>query len=143
MRIVVPAVRSRRNTSREEWVSAGTRLVADESNAMTRPSALIDGRVLSLSPCIPLVVTLTRSVVLVFPSCTKTSTAPLVSFATRLFAAESKAVHLPLIDGREYRPLMPFPWAPEVLTLTRLVDPEEIEARARDGDATSSEASTV
>ena len=112
---------------------------------MNRPSALIDGRVLSLSPCIPLVVTLTRSVVLVFPSCTKTSTAPLVSFATRLFAAESKAVHLPvpLIDGREYRPLMPFPWAPEVLTLTRLVDPEEIEARARDGDATSSEASTV
>ena len=41
MREVVPACKSRRKISGCEFVSLGTRLVADESNATYRPSALV------------------------------------------------------------------------------------------------------
>jgi hypothetical protein len=75
--------------------SPATRLSASEVNATNRPSALIDGPVLSLLPSVPALVTLTRSVVCVCRSNTNTSKRPLVSPGTRFDSQESKATRRP------------------------------------------------
>jgi hypothetical protein len=83
------------------FVSASTRLSAQDSNATQRPSALIAGFTLTSFPCTPPVLTLTRVVVPVWRSCTNTSSVLLLSSATRLLARDSNATQRPsaLIDG--------------------------------------------
>ena len=94
------------------FVSPGTRLVAIESNATRRPSALIrapnaepprmPGPTLCPFASAPVLSTLTRSVVPVSRSWTNTSGTPLVSAGTRLAAAESNVTSRPssLMSGR-------------------------------------------
>ena len=72
-RSVVPACRSRTNTSKCPVVSPGTRLVAADMKAMKRPSALIAGLKLSPSPWALALETLTRSVLPAWRSRTNTS----------------------------------------------------------------------
>jgi hypothetical protein len=76
-------------------------LLAAESNATQRPSALIAGTwpaPLAWAPSGP---TLTRVVVPVCPSCTKTSFAPFVSPGTSVLAEDPNATQRPsaLIAG--------------------------------------------
>src|SRR6266550_569320 len=70
---VVPAVRSRTNTSRSLFVSPFTRFDAAEEKATTCPSALIDGSELGPFACLPPPLTLTRVVFPVARSFTNTS----------------------------------------------------------------------
>ena len=87
-----PVLRSWTKTSNEQQsLSPATRLRASELNATMRPSAEIAGSSLKPLPCPPVDDTLTRSVVPVFRSRTKMSSAPFVSPATRLLAYETKA----------------------------------------------------
>jgi hypothetical protein len=72
-------------------VSLSTRFVARLEKATSRPSALVAGSNDPPSACPPLELTLTRLVCLVRRSCTKMSTAPFVSPATRFVAALAKA----------------------------------------------------
>ena len=122
-----PVSRSRTNTSVLPFVSAGARLAADESKATKRPSSLNSGLVLMPSPCFPLLLRLTPSVLPLERSRTNTSTAPLVSPATRFAADESNATTTPsaLADGALARPLIPSPCLPLLRTLTRSVKPRE------------------
>jgi hypothetical protein len=118
---VVFALRSRMKTSETPFVSPSTRFVAAEVNATLVPSAEIDEEVLSPLPSTggeppP---TLTRLVVCVVRSRTKTSETPFVSPSTRFDATESKATYRPSaeIEGEK---LPPFDCTPELPTLTRL-----------------------
>lgn len=131
-RVVRRVTRSRRNTSKVWSVSAGTRLAAVESNATNRPSPLTEGRVLSPFPCSPALLRLTRSVRSAARSRTNTSSARLVSPATRFVATESNATTVPfaLTAGRLDRPLIPFD-SPNAPTLIRTV---------RDGGTTEPDA---
>ena len=71
---VHPALpRSPTNTSDAAFVSSDTRLLARDSNATNRPSALIVVCWLRPLLCVPLAPTLTRVVALVWRSCTNTS----------------------------------------------------------------------
>jgi hypothetical protein len=90
-RLVVPFCRSRTKTSCWSFVSPLTRLPATESKVTYRPSPLIDGVVLEALPwsAVPFA-RLTRAVVPVCRSWTKTSEALFVSPLTRFEAAESK-----------------------------------------------------
>lgn len=110
-------------------LSPVTKLVADEANATHWPSALMSGWELGPSACAPPLATLTRVVAVppgssktplpsVSRSWTKTSSALLVSPATRLDAAETNAMWRPLalIDGWRLAPLAS---VPEEDTLTR------------------------
>ena len=96
---VVPATRSRTNTSTKPLVSPATRLDASLEKATYRPSGVMSGARLPPPATVasqpvawpPLLFTLTRSVVPACRSRTKTSLQPLVSPDTRLVASESKA----------------------------------------------------
>jgi soluble P-type ATPase len=93
---VVPACRSRRNTSKAaSSTSPGTKLVASEPNATSRPSALSAAPPLLALACSSSLFTLTRSVVAVWRSRTNTSLVKLVSPAARLSAKEVKATKRP------------------------------------------------
>src|SRR3990172_5450272 len=119
---------SRTKTSATPFKSLATRLVAEEENAMKRPSGVMAGAVLEpLSASAPAVEIETREVSVVQPppapvqvSRTKTSRAPLVSLATRLLARERKATKRPseLMAGSE---LVELPSAPPVEIETRRV----------------------
>src|SRR2546428_83045 len=87
-RLVLPALRSRTNTSLAPFVSPPTRLVAIELKATKRPSAEIEGTTLSPFSCAPWESTLTRLVLPALRSRTNTSLAPFVSLPTRLAADE-------------------------------------------------------
>src|SRR5262245_46711283 len=107
-RVVVPATRSRMNTSGQEpgalktcghvFVSPATRFVDEEKNATNRPSGVICGRLTTSprtagsgelpSPCVPALFTLTRSVVPSTRSRTKMSLRSFVSPATRFVALD-------------------------------------------------------
>jgi hypothetical protein len=67
-------------------------LLARDTNATYRPSALISAAMLSPFPCAPSLATLTRSVTASVRSKTNTSRRPLVSPEIRFVAAESKAL---------------------------------------------------
>src|SRR3989338_3109327 len=119
---------SRTKTSATPFKSLATRLVAEEENAMKRPSGVMAGAVLEpLSASAPAVEIETREVEGVQPppapaqvSRTKTSGAPFVSPATRLLASERKATKRPseLMAGSE---LVELPSAPPVEIETRRV----------------------
>jgi len=119
---VLPVVRSWTKTSFAPLLSFGTRFEEREVNATKRPSPLIEGSRLSEFPSLPELSTLTRSVVPVSRSWTKTSKAPFVSFGTRFEEVELNVTKRPssLMDPME---LPPFPSAPELSTLTRSVVP--------------------
>ena len=103
-------------------MSPGTRLVAVETKATKRPSALMATTPLPPFPWFPVLSTLTRSVVPVCRSWTNTSEVPLVSPGTRLVDLELKATKRPLalIKGLS---LSEFPWFPAPSTLMRSVIP--------------------
>src|SRR5438445_6238564 len=94
-RLVLPALRSRTNTSLAPFVSPPTRLLALDRNATKRPSAEIGAAKLSPLACAPWELTLTRVVLPVLRSRTKTSPTAFVSPPTRLVAVESKATKRP------------------------------------------------
>jgi len=94
-RVVVPASRSRTNTSRARLVSVDlpsmpgfSRLVAADSKATILPSPLMTGRAHSPLACTSLGPTSTRIVSWVWRSVTKQSVTRLVSPSTRLSAAD-------------------------------------------------------
>ena len=117
IRSVVLAVRSRTKISLCPLVSFATKLVALLLKVIYRPSSLIESKLAWLLAWVPLVATLIRSVVLAVRSRTKISREPLVSFATRLLAIDSKATYLPssLIVLKRFKSLA---WVPSVATLT-------------------------
>src|SRR5829696_7579311 len=119
-RSVAPVRRSRTKTSEVLLVSFATRSEARDWKATKRPSDLMEGNPLSRFPCLPELLTLTRSVAPVCRSCTKASMKPLVSLATKFEASDSKATKRPseLIEGWS---LQMSAWTSELLTLTRVV----------------------
>ena len=119
-RSVVSVTRSRTKTSNSSLVSPATRLLASELNATKRPSALMAGKRLCSSPSLPSLATLTRSVVPLSRSWTKTSSSKLMSPATRLLAMDVNATKRP--SALMAAPLLsPFSWVPSLATLTRSV----------------------
>jgi hypothetical protein len=119
---VVPAARKWTNTSSERLVSPGTRFVAREVKATTRPSAERLGQTLYPLACRPRGPRLTRRLVPARTSRTKMSNSPLVSPATRLVEVEQKATTRPSAES-EGRMLNPSLCAPPRPTLTRRVVP--------------------
>src|SRR2546422_10585394 len=77
------------------FVSPATRLFANEGNATKRPSAEIDAAKLSPLACAPWESTLTRLVLPVLRSRTKTSLTPFVSPFTSLAADDPEATKGP------------------------------------------------
>src|SRR5439155_797933 len=112
----------RTKTSTAPFVSPPTRFEANEPKATKRPSAEIDGPPLMSFPSMPAELTLTRVVVPVSRSRTKTSETPFVSPPTRFEASETKATKRPAaeIDGSL---LSLFPSTPAELTLTLVMVP--------------------
>src|SRR5438552_3012338 len=108
------------------FVSSGTRLLALLKNATKLPSAEMAGAKnpakLSSFACVPVEDTLTRFVVPVIRSWTKTSTAPLVSRPTRLVASLENATKRPSAEMAGVK-LVPFASAPAEEMLTRSVVP--------------------
>src|SRR6185295_584313 len=117
----------------------GSRALASESKATSRPSMLSAGAKLSPSPCAPLVDTI-RVVVLATTSWTNTSAqgmppavyflqfVPLVSLGTSELALDQKATNRPsaLIVESEpttVLPLVPVAWAPPLWTLAWWMEP--------------------
>src|SRR5262249_12315055 len=98
-RSVFPVVKSCTKTSSAPLVSPATRLLAFHSKATCCPSAESVKSELSLLPCVPAESTDTRSVFLVFRSCTKMSKVPLVSPGTRLLELDAKATTCPLAES--------------------------------------------
>ncbi len=92
---MVWSTKSRTNTSVLSFVSPGTRLEAPESKATYRPFAEMDGRSLMALPWWPAVDTLTRVVVLVMRSRTKTSPLWFVSPCTRFGMSEANTTRRP------------------------------------------------
>lgn len=125
---VVPAAGTPTNTSATPLVSPTTRLVAVDSKATVSPSGLSDGARLGPLACIPPAPTLTRVVVPPCRSRTNTSVTPLVSFGTRLLAAEANATKRPpkRTDGSV---LGPFGSPPPAATLIRDVVPTPVSRR--------------
>src|SRR5438270_11109411 len=92
---VAPMQVSRRKTSATPLVSPATRLLAEDSKATKRPSALMAAPTLLKLPCVPSPATDTRTVLGVQPagapeqvSRRKTSATSLVSPATKVVASE-------------------------------------------------------
>src|SRR5437773_6002201 len=102
---VKPVPRSWMNTSNAPFVSPGTRLLAKEEKATYLPPALIDAAELDEFPCSPVDETLTRSVVPVWRSRTKMSSAPFVSSGTRLGADDTKEMKRPPMEGLLLEPV--------------------------------------
>src|SRR5438552_10226937 len=120
---VVAVSRSWTNTSATPLVSPGTRLVASLSKATNRPSLERAGQncsMLAAFACAPVESTLTRSVIPVIRSLTKTSKAWFVSPTTKSSASLAKATKRPSAETTGLK-LRPLPCAPEELTLTRCV----------------------
>src|SRR5262249_59820990 len=111
------ATRSWMNTSAGPLVSPATRFEAEDKNATTLPSLLIDGFELAPLACAPKESILTRTVVPARRSCTNTSGTPFVSPGTRFVAFDEKATQRPsaLIDES---PLPAFAPQPAQPTLT-------------------------
>jgi hypothetical protein len=82
-RSVVPETRSRTKTSAHPFVSPATRFEARLRNATYRPSAEIDGVVLSRSACAPEEPTLARVVVCALAAATAESARPRAPVARR------------------------------------------------------------
>lgn len=100
------------------------RFDARDSNATKRPSAESEGRALYCSPCAPDEATLTRVVTPAATSRTNTSSAPLVSPATRSGAPDEKATKRPSAEtAGSALPRSPVASAPDGPTLTRVVTP--------------------
>ncbi len=97
-RSVVPLWRSRTKMSSYPFVSPAMRFEAALPNATNRPSAEIEAPRLLPFPCAPAESTLTRSVVPVWRSRTKTSCAPFVSPGTRLVAPLANATKRPSVE---------------------------------------------
>ncbi len=117
-RFVSPAARSRTNTSATPLRSSGTRLLAEDGNATTRPSALIDGFLLAPSPSAPEDEMLARQVRPFTRSRTKTSVTPFRSPRTSDVAPDTKATKRPLALSAAPN-VAPFAWAPFVLRFAR------------------------
>ena len=131
--VVVPATRSRTNTSPVPFVSPETRSLASETKAMSRPSSEIVGSVLGPFPGSPDVL---REMTLVVPSCrsrTNTSRWLFVSFGARFVASDSKTTNRPSAETPPESTASvdaPLPCAAEELMDTRLVTaPESADAR--------------
>ncbi len=122
-RVVCPFKRSRTKTSSWMFVSPGTRFVANEENAMNRPSALIEGEKAPKFASAPSFVTLTRLVMPVVMSRTKTSWSLLVSLRTRFVHVDANATKRPSDEmaGDELAP--PKHCEPPLVTLARVVWP--------------------
>src|SRR5206468_1881910 len=105
--------------------SAGLKLVALESNDTQRPSVLIDGLALALSPAAPLGVALTSVTAPELRSFMNTWLTPLVAGLTRLVAVELKTIFVPspLRLGRLEAPLAS---VPSEAMLTRVTVPLDI-----------------
>src|SRR2546422_463512 len=103
-RLVLPALRSRANTSLAPFVSPPTRLLALDRNATNRPSAEIGAAKLSPLACAPWELTLTRLVLPVFRSRTTTSPTPFVSPCTSWAADDPKTTKRP--SAEVARPLL-------------------------------------
>src|SRR5438552_3772355 len=121
-RLVLPAFRSRTNTSLAPFVSPPTRLLALDRNATKRPSAEIGAAKLSPLACAPWELTLTRVVLPVLRSRTKTSPTVFVSPPTRVVAVESKVTKRPSAEVARTM-LSRLVCAPWELTLTLVVLP--------------------
>ena len=126
--VVLPVWRSWTKMSKRPLVSPATRLVAKDSKATKRPSALMAGKPLILFASPPALETLTLVVAKVWRSWTKMSRLPLVSPNTRLVAKEWKATTRPsaLMAGKPLlRPTSPSlprtPWSARLGTLTLVV----------------------
>src|SRR5947208_3247239 len=121
-RLVLPALRSRTNPSPAPFLSPATSLLAHDRNATNRPSAEIDAAKLSPLACAPWESTLTRWVLPVLRSRTKTSPTPFVSPFTSWAADDPKATKRP--SAEIATPMLSrLPCAPLELTLTRVVLP--------------------
>src|SRR5256885_1385746 len=121
-RLVLPALRSRTNPSPAAFPSPAARLAAPEWKATKGPSAEIGGAKLAPLACAPWELTLTRVVLPVLRSRTKTSPTPFVSPATRLLAVESKVTKRPSAEIARTM-LSRLVCAPWELTLTLVVLP--------------------
>ena len=121
-RSVIAVARSWTKTSVVLFESPATRFEASLWNATTCPSTEIDGHRLSRFPSAPEESTLTRSVIPVARSWTKTSNHPFVSPATRFEAPLPNATTCPSaeIEGGQ---LSEFASAPDESTLIRSVIP--------------------
>ena len=122
IKVVVPVFRSRTKTSKSAFASSSaTKSVAKLSNATKRPSALMAGAKEKPLPLpVPALLALTRVVVPVFRSRTKTSKSPFASSGTKSAARLSNATKRPsaLMTGAKEKPLpLPVP-APLALTST-------------------------
>src|SRR5947207_11476816 len=122
IKVVVPVFRSRTKTSKSPFASSSaTKSVAKLSNATKRPSALMAGAKEKPLPLpVPALLALTRVVVPVFRSRTKTSKSPFASSGTKSVARLSNATKRPsaLMAGAKEKPLpLPVP-APLALTST-------------------------
>jgi hypothetical protein len=97
-RSVTPCSRSRTKVSMRPFVSPLTRFVARLWKTTKRPSEEILASELTLSPCVPVELTLTSWVVPNTRSRTKTSRSPFVSPATRFDASLSNATKRPFAE---------------------------------------------
>jgi hypothetical protein len=122
--------------SRSPLVSRSTRSAASDTNATTRPSAEMAGSKLRPPASAPRRPTLTRSVLPVRRSWTKTSSAPFVSPGTRFAASEEKATNRPSAEIAGL-PLGPSACLPAGPTLTRSVPPPAQAGAAPAAAATS------
>src|SRR5262245_45339322 len=97
-RSVVPFHRSRTKTSSVPFESPGTRPFVVQLKTTNRPSAEMEPPYDGASPWRPPAPTLTRSVVPLWRSRTKTSTNPFVSPVTRFVAPRQKETYRPSSD---------------------------------------------
>jgi hypothetical protein len=121
-RTVTPAPSRRTNTSTAPLVSPTTRLEAIPVNATESPSPEIAWISAPEGGCAPPTPTPARVVVPLGRSRTNTSSAPLVSPATRLLAVLWKTTRRPSPEIRP-GPLASLPWFPADPRLTRVVVP--------------------
>src|SRR6266508_4023272 len=122
-RSVRPEVRSWTKMSLTRLVSPPTRSLARDWNTTYRPSDEIVGKSLAPLASRPAESTLSRSVVPVSMSWTKTSHAWFMSFGTRVVAPELNVTYRPSAESREKSPLTLSPCTPLEDTLTRVVEP--------------------
>ncbi len=93
-------------------------------------------------PCVPLVATLTRNVLPVWRSRTKTSLWPFVSCRTRFVACDRKTTNRPFAE-MAVSLLEAFAWAPAELTLTRFVGAVPVAAPGASATAVTTERETA
>src|SRR4051812_28084336 len=140
-RIVRPVDIVWTKTSTNPSVSFATRFVASERNAITSPSAEMEGVKLEPLACVPSEATLTRRVVPVCRSRTKMSELSFASFGTRLSAHDESATYRPSAEA-DGRLLFDDVSPPPAATLTRRVVPCDAHAAGAAIAATTPIAST-